>query len=95
MKGRGEKHQCVSEMLTGCLLHTPNQGPGPQSRHDCLDWESNQRSFPRQAGAQPTEPHQPGHLIFLLQVPRATRSHSLSSTSRVEELLSDKTKSLM
>ena len=25
----GEKHQCPRETSIGCLLHTPNLGPGP------------------------------------------------------------------
>ena len=29
----GEKHLCVKDTLTGCLSHTPNQGPGPQLRN--------------------------------------------------------------
>ena len=29
----GEKHQYVRDISIGCLLHTPNWGPGPQSRH--------------------------------------------------------------
>ena len=28
----GEKHQCEREKSVGCLLHAPNQGPGPQPR---------------------------------------------------------------
>ena len=29
----GEKHWCVRDTSTGCLSHTPNQGPGLQPRH--------------------------------------------------------------
>ena len=29
----GEKHQCERETSVGCLLCTPNQGPGLQPRH--------------------------------------------------------------
>ena len=29
----GEKHVCVRDTLAGCLLHTPNWGPGPQPRY--------------------------------------------------------------
>ena len=36
---------------TGDLAHSPDM---------CPDWESNQWSFGSQAGAQSTEPHQPG-----------------------------------
>ena len=50
----GEKQQCVvasCEPPTGDLAHNPGM---------CPDWESNQQSFILQAGAQSTEPHQPG-----------------------------------
>ena len=50
----GEKHQCVvaSHMPpTGDLAHNPGT---------CPDWESNQQPSASQAGAQSTEPHQPG-----------------------------------
>ena len=29
----GEKHQCGRDTSTGCLLHAPKGGPGPQPRH--------------------------------------------------------------
>ena len=29
----GEKCQCARDTSIGCLLHTPNWGPGPQPRH--------------------------------------------------------------
>ena len=32
-KEKGKKHPCVRETSIGCLLHTPNWGPGPQPRH--------------------------------------------------------------
>ena len=50
----GEKHQCMVASpapLTGDLAHNPGM---------CPDWESNQQPFGSQAGAQSTEPHQPG-----------------------------------
>ena len=57
-KGRkGEKHQCaVAPHLapTGDLACSPGM---------CPDWESNQQPFGLQAGAQSTEPHQPGLLV--------------------------------
>ena len=49
-----EKHQRVVACCvppTGDLAHSPGM---------CPDWESNQQSFGSQAGAQSTEPHQPG-----------------------------------
>ena len=39
--------------MCGCLDLAHNPGM-------CPDWESNQRPFGLQAGAQSTEPHQPG-----------------------------------
>ena len=43
--------------MCGCLTHgdlVHNPGKNP-------DWTSNRRPFGLQAGAQSTEPHQPGH----------------------------------
>ena len=54
----GEKHQCVVASRappTGDLACNPGM---------CPDWESNQRSFGSQAGAQSTEPHQPRPMII-------------------------------
>ena len=49
----GEKHRSVAscKTLTGGLACNPGM---------CPDWESNQQPFVWQAGAQSTEPHQPG-----------------------------------
>ena len=50
----GKKHQCVVASHlppTGDLAHNPGMWP---------DWELNRRPFGLQAGAQSTEPHQPG-----------------------------------
>ena len=55
---KGEKHQCVVASCvppTGDLAHNPGT---------CPDWESNWRPFSSQAGAQSTEPHQPGHMKY-------------------------------
>ena len=57
---QGEKHQyvvtsCVSP--TGDLAHNPGM---------CHDWALNWQPFGLQAGAQSTEPHQPGWMILLL-----------------------------
>ena len=54
----GEKHQCVVAShlpLTEDLAHNPGM---------CPNWESNQRPFGSQAGAQSTKPHQPGLFIY-------------------------------
>ena len=47
----GEKHQCV----------VASQAPPTGVRNPGIypDWESNWQPFGLQAGAQPTEPHQP------------------------------------
>ena len=56
-----EKHQCVVASRsppTRGLAYNPGM---------CLDWESNPWSFGLQAGAQSTEPHQPGLTIQSLK----------------------------
>ena len=57
---RGEnKHQCV------VASRVPSTGDMARNPGMCPDWESNQRPFALQCGAQSTEPHQPGlHSIF-------------------------------
>ena len=50
----GEKHQCV------VASHTPTTGDPARNPGMCPDWESNQQLFGSQAGAQSTEPLQPG-----------------------------------
>ena len=53
-KREGKENQCVVAFgvpPTGDLAHNPGM---------CLDWELIQRPFDSQAGAQSTEPHQPG-----------------------------------
>ena len=56
----GEKHHRVvasSTPPTGDLAHNPGM---------CPDWGSNMGPFGLQAGAQSTEPHQPGpHNLFI------------------------------
>ena len=42
---------CLSYTRPGDLAHNPGM---------CPDWESNRQPFGSQAGAQSTEPHQPG-----------------------------------
>ena len=54
----GEKHQCVvasHQSATGDLACNPGM---------CPDWELNQQPFGLHHGAQSTEPHQPGHIVF-------------------------------
>ena len=50
----GEKHQCV------VARHTPPTRDLAHNPGTCPDWESNQQPFGSQAGAQSTEPPQPG-----------------------------------
>ena len=54
---KGEKHQCVWLPLACSQLWT-----GPATQAHALEWESNLQPFGLQAGAQSTEPHQPGKL---------------------------------
>ena len=59
----GEKHQGV------VASHVPPTGDLAPNPGMCPDWELNWWLFGLQAGAQSTEPHQPGllsHLLFLL-----------------------------
>ena len=58
----GEKHPCVRDTATGCLLHTPPTGDLACNPGMYPDGESNLWPFGSQAGAQSTEPHQPGQL---------------------------------
>ena len=51
---KGEKHQCV------VASHTPPTGDLACNPSMCPEWELNQQPFGSQAGAQSTEPHQPG-----------------------------------
>ena len=53
----GEKPCVVVSHIphTGDLAHNPDM---------CPDWESNQWPFGSQAGAQSTEPHQPGQFVW-------------------------------
>ena len=49
--------------MCGCLSHTPYWGPGLQPRH--VPWLGIEpRPFGSQAGAQSTEPHQPGQVLI-------------------------------
>ena len=52
--------------MCGCLSCAPYLGPNLACNPGmCPDWESNQLSFGSQAGAQSTEPHQPGLIITI------------------------------
>ena len=57
----GEKHQCVRDTWLP-LTHTPCWGPGLQPRH--VPWLGIEpATFGSCAGAQSTEPHQPGQVL--------------------------------
>ena len=62
--GRG-KHPCV------VAFHTPPTGDLARNPGMCPDWESNNILFGFQAGAQSTEPYQPGppHPVFNIRYP--------------------------
>ena len=50
--------------MCGCLSHVPHQGPGPRPRH--VPWLGIELVIlGLQAGAQSTEPHQPGPNLLL------------------------------
>ena len=53
---KGEKYQCV------VAPHTPPTRDLACNPGMCPDWDSNQRPFALQSGAQSTEPHKPGLL---------------------------------
>ena len=51
-------YACLSRALSRDLAHNPGM---------CSDWELNWQPFGSQAGAQFTEPHQPGkEYVFLI-----------------------------
>ena len=53
--------------MCGCLLCTPHHGPACNPGM-CPDWELNQQPFGSLAGAQSTEPHQPGQKFLMCNV---------------------------
>ena len=62
---KGEKHRCARETPISCLSHTSN-GDLAHNLGMSPDWESNWPPFGSQAGTQPSEPHQPGLILVLL-----------------------------
>ena len=56
--GEGKKHQCM------VASHAPPSGDLAHNPGMCPDWESNQRLIDLQAGAESTEPQQPGLRLF-------------------------------
>ena len=65
---------CLSSAPTGDLAHNPGM---------CPDWESIPGLFGSQAGAQSTEPHQPGWLFVCLFVFNATPCEDLYVQTRL------------
>ena len=63
----GEKLQCV------VASHAPPTGDLAHNPSSCCDWESNWQPFGSLAGAQSTEPHQPGLHPVLFQSQLQTR----------------------
>ena len=85
-RGReGETHQRVVASCTaaaGDLARNPGL---------CPDWESNQRPFGSQAGAQSTEPHRPGpttfyHKTISMSFCDITTSHSSSPRDTLSDV---------
>ena len=61
---REERNINVREIHWSVVSHTPPTGDLAQNPGLCPDWESNQQPFGLQAGAQSTEPHQPGQHVI-------------------------------
>ena len=61
-EGKRGKHQCV------VASRTPPTGDLAQNPSTCPDWESNWQPSGLQAGAQSTEPHQPGIIYVPLHL---------------------------
>ena len=59
--------------MCGCLSHAPPTGDLAYKPGMCPDWESNWRPFGLQAGAQSTEPHQPGLDVQILNAHKASK----------------------
>ena len=58
---KGGRKRWRETSMCGCLSsHVPRTGDVAGILGMCPDWELNQRPFGLQAGAQSTEPHQPG-----------------------------------
>ena len=75
-RGEGKEKRGRETSVCGCLSHAPYWGPGAEARH--VPWELNWRPFGLQAGAQSTEPHQPGPQDFLV-LPRTPPENPLLS----------------
>ena len=66
-EGKGGRKGGRETSVCGCLSCTPHWGP-PCNPGTCCDWELNQQPFGSQAGAQSTEPHQPGPNLYTLSM---------------------------
>ena len=61
LERKGGRKRGREKSMCGCLSHAPYWGPDLDCNPGmCPDWELNQQPFGSQAGAQSTEPHQPG-----------------------------------
>ena len=69
----------MRDTLISCLLHAPNWGPCPQSRHVTRPGIK-PATLCSQAGAQSTEPHQPGPTHFIKSIVWRLWSHVLRSS---------------
>ena len=69
--------------MCGCLLHTPHCGPDLARDPDRYrNWELNRQPFGSQAGAQSTEPHQPGQQPKLFTYINSLKLH-VDATSAI------------
>ena len=69
-----ERNIDVWEKYPQVTSHTPPTGDLAHNPDMCPDWESNWQPFSLQAGAQSTEPHQPGqdHFSFTQNFKKTT-----------------------
>ena len=62
-EGKGGRKRGRETSMWGCLLCAPT-GDLARNPGMCPDWEFNQWLFGSQAGAQSTQPHQPGTNVY-------------------------------
>ena len=64
--GGGREKERERNISVWLPLPYPQLGTWPANQACALDWESNQRPFGSQAGAQSTEPHQLGWFLYFI-----------------------------